>query len=129
MILGDTKHNLQTREITEVEAWEILEWVLDCCRRHGISEVTLIYGYDWDVGDESWADQLVQVANVREHIKAEEEKERGFFGYDDLYIQINGEVQVQFCHHSDVHLSYDQDDLPLAKELRELLIEKVGLKQ
>ena len=84
MILKDTQNHLQTREITETEAWEILDWFLDCCRRHGIAEVTLIYGYDWDVGDNSWADQAVEVAAVREHIKAEEEKERGCLGDDDL---------------------------------------------
>ncbi|HSW00892.1 MAG TPA: hypothetical protein VLI39_12010 [Sedimentisphaerales bacterium] len=126
MILKDTKHNGQTREIRETETWEILGWVLDCCRRHGISEVTLIYGYDWDVGDKSWADQPVPVVNVCEHVKAEEEKEKGCLGCDDLYLQINGEVQVQFCHHADVHLQYDPDDLPLAKKLRALLIEKIG---
>jgi len=120
---------MQTRAITEAEAWEILSWVLDCCSRHGVGEVTLIYGWDWDVGDKSWADQSVPVANVCEHIKAQEEKERGCLGYDDVYIQVHGEVQVLFCHHSEVHLQYDQDDLSLAKELETLLSEKVGLKQ
>ncbi|MEN6428700.1 MAG: hypothetical protein ABFE13_25410 [Phycisphaerales bacterium] len=129
MILPDTKHNVQTRVITETEAWEILAWVLDCCQRHGVGEVTLIYGHNWDAGDKSWADQSVPVATVREHIKAQEEKERGYLGYDDVYIQVNGEVQVLFCHHSEVHLQYDQDDLPLANELKALLSEKVGLKQ
>jgi hypothetical protein len=129
MILRDFKHNVQTREIKEVEAWEILGWVWDCCRRHGVEEVTLIYGYDWDVGDKSWADQVVPLAGVREHVKAEQEKEKGYLGCDDLYIQVNGMVEVQFCHHSDVHLKYDEDDLPLARELRTLLVEKVGLKQ
>jgi hypothetical protein len=129
MILQDTKHNIQTREITETEAWQILGWVLDCCRRHGITEVALIYGYDWDVGEKSWADQSVPVANVREHIKAEEEKERGGLGCDDLYIKVDETIQVLFCHHSDVHLQYDQNDLPFAKELRALWTERTGLKQ
>jgi len=115
--------------ITETEAWEILAWVLDCCRRRGVGEVTLIYGYDWGAGDQSWADQSVPVATVREHIKTQEEKERGYLGYDDVYIQVNSEVQVLFCHHSEVHLQYDQDDLPLAKELETLLSERVGLAQ
>ncbi|MEN6575822.1 MAG: hypothetical protein ABFD90_05710 [Phycisphaerales bacterium] len=115
--------------ITETETWEILGWVLDCCRRHGVDEVTLVYGYNWEAGDKSWADQFVPVANVRTHIEAEEEKERGCLGYDDLYIRVNDEVQVLFCHHSEVHLQYDQDDLPLAKELKALFSEKVGLKQ
>ncbi len=129
MILKNAKYNLQTREITEAEAWEILGWVLDCCRRHGIAEVALIYGYDWNVGDKSWADQPVPLADVYDHVKAEEERKRGCLGNDDLYIQINGEVQVLFCHHSEVHLQYDQDDLPFAQEMRSLLVEKVGLKR
>lgn len=129
MILQDTKHNVQTCEITEAEAREILGWILDCFRRHGVTGVTLIYGYDWSVGDKSWADQPVSLADVCDHIKTEEERERGCLGYDDLYLQVGGEVQVLFCHHSEVHLQYDRDDLPLAKELRALLAEKVGLKR
>jgi hypothetical protein len=129
MILRDFKHNVQTREIKVGEAWKILGWVLDCCRQHGVNEVTLIYGYDWEVGDKCWADQVVPVASVREHIKAEEERGRGCLGFDDVYIQIHGEVQVLFCHHSEVHLQYDQDDEPLARELEALLVEKVGLVQ
>lgn len=129
MILQDTKHNVQTREITQAEAREILGWVLDCCRRHSVEEVILIYGYDWDVGDKCWADQVLPVASVREHIEAEEKREKGYLGFDDVYIQIHGEVQVLFCHHSEVHLQYDQDDEPLPRELEALLEKKVGLAQ
>jgi hypothetical protein len=129
MILQHTKHHLQTREIAETEAWEALDWVLDCCSRHEIAEVTLIYGYDWDVGDKSWKDQTVNVASVRAHIRAEEKEKRGYLGYDDLYIKIDDAVQVLFCHHSELHLQYDQDDLPLVKDLSPLLMERIGLRR
>lgn len=129
MVLREYRYNLQTREITDTEAWEILDWVLNCCRRHGIAEVTLMYGYDWDVGGKSWTDQPVSVDNVHDHIRAEEEKERGYLAYDDLYIKIGDALQVYFCHHSEVHLQYDQEGLPFVKNVSAFLIEKIGLRQ
>jgi len=129
MIRRGAKRNLQTREITETEAWEILDEVLDGCRRHGVGEVILIYGYDWDVGEKSWVDQSVEVGHVCEHVRAQEQKERGALGHDDLYLEVGDAVQVLFCHHGEVHLGYDRDDLPLAQELCAFFIEKVGLKK
>ena len=129
MILQDTKHRLQTREITEIEAWQMLGWFLECFQRYGITEVTLIYGYDWEVGDNSWKDQCVKVTDIRKHIKEKEEKEKGYLGFDDLYVKIDEVVQVHFCHHSDLHLQYNQDDVPLIKDLNSIFVERIGLKQ
>jgi hypothetical protein len=129
MILQHTKHSFQTREITETEAWEILDSFLDCFQRNGITEVTLIYGYDWKVGDNSWKDQRVNVKDIRKHIKEEEKKESGYLGFDDLYIKIEEVVQVHFCYHSDLHLQYNQDDVPLINDLNSIFVERIGLKQ
>jgi len=107
MILKAT-HNLTTREITEDEAWETLDWFVGCFRRHGIDQVVLIYGYDWDLGEKTWKDQVVDVADVRDHIKAAESEELGWLGYDDLYIKINEVVQIHYCHHEELHLNYDE---------------------
>jgi len=124
-----TRCNLTTRETTENEAWEILDWLLRCFQRHGIDEVVLIYGYDWDLGEVSWQDQAVKVGDVETHIKAAESKELGWLGYDDLYIKIRETVQVHFCHHEELHLNYDQDDEPLVGELIAYFTEAVGLQE
>lgn len=123
-----TRHRLDTREVTEYEAWEILDWLLESFRRHGIDEVVLIYGYDWDLGEKTWKDQTVKVDDVRTHIKAAESKELGAFGFDDVYLKVRESVQIQFCHHEELHLHYDEQDHPLTQELIAYFTETIGLK-
>ena len=129
MILKDTEHSLQSGEITDAKAWEILDMLLDCFRKHKITEVTLIFGFDWQVGDECWADQTVKIDDIHEYIKAQEIKETGYLNYDDVYIKISDTVQVHFCHHSDMHLEYNEEDHPLIKDLRAIFVNKIGLKK
>jgi hypothetical protein len=124
-----TKHALDTREITEDEAWEILDWLLDSLRRHGIDEVILIYGYDWDLGKQTWKDQAVKVDDVPTHIKAAESNDAGSLGYDDLYIKVGASVQIHFCHHEELHLHYDKPDHPLTQELIAYFTETIGPKE
>jgi len=127
MELWKTKYNLQTREITESEAWEIFGWVLACLARYGIVEVTMIYGYEWDVGSLLWEEQLIEAGTIRDRVKALEDEGRGRLGQDDLFIRIDNRVEVQFCHHADVHLRYDEDDSPLVGDVRTYWVETIGL--
>ena len=124
-----TRHRLDTREITEDEAWEILAWLLDSFRRHGINGVVLIYGYDWDLGKLTWKDQAIKVDDVHTHIKAAESNDAGSFGYDDLYIKVGESVQIHFCHHEEPHLHYDKPDHPLTQELIAYFTETNGPKE
>ena len=127
MILQDTQFNLQTREIDETEAWQILDWLLACFERHGVEEVILILGLGWEVGDKSWADQLVKVADIRKIISEAEAAELGCLVYDDVYIKLDEETQIHFCHHEDLHLNYNVEQLPIVEELRDYFINSIGL--
>ena len=122
-----TRYDLVTRPIGGDEAWRILDWLLDCLHRHGVVEVVLIYGYDWDIGEKSWQDQTLQVITVRDHVKETEDRESGLLGSDDLYIKVNEAVQIHFCHHEHLYLNYDQADLPLAKDLIDYFTQTIGL--
>jgi len=127
MELWKTKYNLQTREVTDAEVWKILDWVLGCFARHGIVEVTMIYGYEWDIASLQWEEKLIEVGTIRDRVKALEDEGCGRLGQDDLFIRIDDRVEVQFCHHADVHLRYDEDDSPLISDLRTYLAETIGL--
>ena len=128
MIL-ETKNILTSQTFNEDEVWSILDWFIDCFSRHSVDKVTLIYGFAWGNEIYNWEDQIVKVSEVREHIKNVESKDFGYLGCDDLYIKIGEDVQIQFCHHQDIHLNYNHDNNPLIHELVRYFTETLGLKK
>jgi hypothetical protein len=85
----------------------------------------LPFGYDW--GD--WQYETVEVANLRSRVKEAEARESGWLGNDDLFVRVENVVEIQYCHHADIHLTYIQEGHPLTKELKAYLVEKIGLHQ
>jgi len=119
----ETDRDLLSRNLTEQEVWSSFDWILECISCHGVTAVSVIFGYDW--GD--WRAEAVEVASLRSRVKQAEAQDLGSLGTDDLFIIVEDIAQIQYCHHADVHLKYIQEDHPLARDLAVYLTETIGL--
>jgi len=116
-------YDLLSRNLTEEEVWSSFDYILGCLSRHGVTAVAVMFGYDWG----QWQYEPVELASLRSRVKEAEARELGWLGNDDLFIKVENVVEVQYCHHADIHLKYIQEDHPLTKELATYLVEKIGL--
>ncbi len=116
-------YDLLSRNLTEDEIRSSFDYVLGCLSRHRVAAVSVMFGYDW--GD--WQPGTVELATLRSRVKEAETQGLGSLGADDLFIKVEGVVQIQYCHHADIHLTYLQEDHPLTKELATYLTEVIGL--
>ena len=116
-------YDLLSRNLTEEEVWPSFDWILACLSRHGVTTVSVMFGYDWG----EWEYETVELASLRSRVKEAEARELGWLGTDDLFIKVENVVEIQYCHHADIHLRYIQEDHPLTKELAAYLTEKIGL--
>jgi hypothetical protein len=119
----EIRHDLLSRNLTDTEVRSSFDWILACLSRHGVTTVSVTFGYDW--GD--WQHETVELAGVRSRVEDAEARQLGSLGTDDLYIEVEGVVQIQYCHHADIHLTYIQPDHPLARALATYLTEAIGL--
>lgn len=39
--------DLLSRNLTEEEVWSSFDWVVGCLSRHGVTTVSVMFGYDW----------------------------------------------------------------------------------
>lgn len=69
----------------------------------------------------------MELVDLRCRVKEAEAKELGPLGTDDLFITAENVVQIQYCHHADIHLTYIQEDHPLTSELTAYLTDVIGL--
>jgi hypothetical protein len=116
-------YDLLSRNLTEEEVWSSFDWILGCLSRHGVTAVLVVFGYDW--GD--WQDETVELDNLRSRVKEAEAQELGSLSTDDLFITVENVIQIQYCHHADIHLKYIQKDHPLARDLAVYLTGTIGL--
>ena len=62
--------------------------------------------------DAEWIDYDVLTTEIAERIEKEESQNKGQFGKDDLWISIKElELEILFCHESDIHLYYNDQNL------------------
>ena len=117
--------DLLSRNLAEEEIWSSFDWIVACLSRYGITTVSVAFGWAW--GD--WKSEPIELANLRSRVLKAEAQELGSLSTDDLYIQVEGIVQIQYCHHADIHLTLTQDDHPLTRELATYLTETIGLQE
>lgn len=97
------------RERAELQAF--LDRLLETLREDGVTRIHVRFGYAWE-GRSEWREEAeVPLGEVRERIVAAETRNEGALGHDDLFLTPEGrDVQVQFCHHGDVHVIFDGPD-------------------
>ena len=116
-------YDILSRNLTEKEMWSSFAWIIDCLFRHRIETVAVMFGFGW--GDYEY--ETIQLSDLRPRVEKAEAQELGSLSTDDLYIKVEGVVQVQFCHHADIHLLYIQKEHPLTNELKIYLTDIIGL--
>jgi hypothetical protein len=95
-----------------------LECILQVLEEHGVSNMDILFGYAWDLEYKNWTPFSISLTEVFSEIRKAEELSSGEFGADDLYLILNGlEMEILFCHESDIHIDYNNKNEIIEKIL------------
>jgi len=85
--------------------------IISILTRNNVERVEISFGFMWGRDGEEWIDYDVSTAEISERIENEENLNNGKLGKDDFWISIKElEVQILFCHESDIHLCYNSEN-------------------
>ena len=105
----DFSHSVHTDEFeNEVIRRDLLE-VLEILQARGIHQLRVLFGYGWAMRMHDWKEVIRSSEELLKEIAQAEEQEFGYLGSDDLSL-IFDECVLKYCHHGDVHLSYDAEE-------------------
>jgi len=80
-------------------------------KKNNIERVEISFGFMWGRDGDEWIDYDVLTPEISERIEKEENLNNGKLGKDDFWISIKElEVQILFCHESDIHLCYNNEN-------------------
>lgn len=101
-----------TKEIDDTLLRSFLDHVINMLEKFKIKRVNISFRYAWGNLIHNWEYFEIESNNIKPEIDKAEKKELGILGDDDLFIHIEKyAAELQFCHHSDLHLSFpDEND-------------------
>jgi hypothetical protein len=100
--------------LTSVLDREALERELDKIVRYfserSVNSCRVLFGFAWGNAyypGATWEDEEVQFSDLRRKVGEVETSGIGALGSDDLFVKVE-DVEIQFCHDSDLHIHFDQ---------------------
>jgi len=100
-----------TRELPESEYKEQFDRHLSLLAGHGIVDIEVMFGWAWGNAYRNWVPFPVKLVEIRKEIELAEKSTQGKFREDDVYLIIpSREMELIFCHESDIHLNFRDDN-------------------
>ncbi len=85
-----------------------LNEIIDLIENNGIINVEILFGWSWGNDYKNWTPFVVDVKEICKEINKVEELRIGNFGDNDFFIALKDlEIEILFCHESDIHLSFN----------------------
>jgi len=100
-----------SKVLLHVEYVQMLDEIVAIIKRNGVTSIELLFGSGWGNVYKDWKQFPVSVDSISEEIKIAEDLKVGAFGDDDLFIFCPSfNVEILFCHESDVHVRYKESN-------------------
>ena len=104
----DYKNEAFTKVLSQIEYERILDDTIAIFNQNKLRSIELLFGFAWGNVYKDWKQFQVNVDSITEEIRTAENLKVGNFGEDDLFITCSSfEVEIFFCHESDIHLRYN----------------------
>jgi hypothetical protein len=105
-----------TKDILHAELLHLTQYLRD----QGYERCQLAFGWHWGMDyppEAPWASMPVALSAVEAEVRKPEDAGLGEFGGDDVIIRVPQlDCEVQFCHHSGIHLTFSPSS-PVAEML------------
>ena len=103
-----------------------LNQIISILIKHNIDKVKISFGFMWGRDGAEWIDYDVLTTEILERIEKEESLNKGKLGKDDFWISIKElEVEILFCHESDMHLNYNDQNAIVSDILKDWETNKI----
>ncbi len=105
------KHSIYTKELPGKLLFADLAYLVELCNSHGIKSVTVLFGVSWGIHYHNFEHREIEVEALIKEISQAEEARWGSLGDNDLTLTIpDHDMQIEYCHHSDIHLHYEDEN-------------------
>jgi hypothetical protein len=100
-----------TKELDRTLLLEDVDHLIMLCRQHGIDKFTVLFGWAWGYDFYNWIPQQMDCARLPTEITQAEQVQWGPFGQNDVLVTIpEYQLEVEYSHHSSIHLHYDSEN-------------------
>jgi hypothetical protein len=88
-----------------------LNEITSILKKNNIDRIEISFGFMWGRDGDEWIDYDILTLEIIERIEKEENLNKGKLGKDDFWISIKEfEIEILFCHESDIHLCYNSEN-------------------
>ncbi|WP_414675965.1 hypothetical protein [Limnobacter sp.] len=111
------KREILTYPLSKEQFWEEFRHFVAYFLNRGISECSVLFGFDWGneyYPGEDWIPETIKLEELEAKILELESRGLGEFGYNDIFIEL-AQVEFRFCNDTDIHIGFDRHQ-PLIKE-------------
>jgi len=101
-----------TRELSVSDLRSELGYIAEYLSSNGHNTGLVLFGFAWGndyYETSSWEEETIPLTELSAKVKTVESQDIGSLGSDDLFLKVGG-IEVHFCHHSDIHLSFESPD-------------------
>ncbi len=104
-------NRIQSIELNSASRWSELRNLLDYMTAVGCTDVNILFGFAWGnaIYSGEWQYINLPISEVEHRIRSEELRLNDKFELNDLFIrQSILDIEIQFCHESDIHIFFSK---------------------
>jgi hypothetical protein len=107
---NEMKREVVTSILEENQVRVELRYLIDRFSKNGEEYCDVLFGFAWGndyyPGNE-WLYESVKLSRLESKISEVEQRHIGRLTNDDLFVKVGG-LEFQFCHESDIHISFER---------------------
>jgi len=103
------KREVVTGILEEDQVRDELRYLVDHFSKNGEESCDVLFGFAWGndyYPGNQWSYESVKLSSLESKISDVERRNIGRLANDDLFIKVGG-LEFQFCHESDIHISFE----------------------